>query len=142
MRGTTPAARDDDGRPDPRLEAALAAGIAGVIRGLALTTRLLVPMVASVGPATGGTDAEMAVPALVHADGTRALPVFSSYDAMRAWRTDARPVPMVGARVLAGAAAEGFAAVVIDVAGPVAHVIQDDELDRLAETARGMLGPG
>jgi hypothetical protein len=136
--GVTPSAPDDVGQADPRLAAALASGDAAAIRRLALTTRLLVPVVAM--PAEGA-DAEMAVPALVHADGARALPVFSSYDALRAWRMDARPVPMLGARVFAGAAAEGHDAVVIDVAGPAMHAIQDVDLQALAAAGRQMLDP-
>jgi len=66
-------------------------------------------------------EADMSVPALVNEAGKRALPVFSSYDALRAWRADARPVPMTGARVMAGARAEGYDGVVLDVAGPRPH---------------------
>jgi hypothetical protein len=58
------------------------------------------------------------VPALVNDAGRRALPVFSSYNALRAWQADARPVPMSGARVMAAARAEGYDGVVLDVAGP------------------------
>jgi hypothetical protein len=134
--GVTPADPDDAGGADPQLKAALEAGDVAVVRGLLLTTRLLVPVVAM---PVEGSEAEMAVPALVHADGARALPVFSSYDALRAWRADARPVPMSGARVFAGAAAEGYAAVVVDLAGPAAHAIDDEDLEHLAETARRLL---
>ena len=66
----------------------------------------------------------MAVPRLVGADGRHALPVFTSYDALRAWRADARPVPMPGEQAIAAAIAEGYDAVVLDVAGPIPHVIE------------------
>lgn len=112
--GTTPADPDDDGTVDPALAAAITAGDSGEVGAVLLSARLLVPVVAM--PADG--EADMAVPALVNADGRRALPVFSSYDALRAWRADARPVPMSGARVMAGARAEGYDGVVLDVAGP------------------------
>lgn len=95
----------------------------------ALAARLLVPVVAL---RADGADAEMAVPALVSADGARALPVFSSYDELRAWRSDARPVPMTGARVILGAVAEGYDGVVVDVAGERAVTIADDDLRQLA----------
>jgi hypothetical protein len=68
--------------------------------------------------------------------------VFSSYDALRAWRPDARPVPMSGARVLAGAAQEGYDAVVLDVAGPVAVVVEGAELTALAPAAAQVLATG
>jgi len=118
--GTTPADPDDVGAADPVLAGALAADDHEAVCAALLTARLLVPVVAM--PDAG--EAEMAVPALIGADGRRALPVFSSYDAVRAWRADARPVPMPGERVLAGAVAEGYAAIVVDVAGPAAHVVE------------------
>lgn len=113
--GTTPAAPDDDGDVDPLLAPLLAAATTQEIGVALLGARLLVPVVAT--PSDTG-DAEMAVPALVNEAGRRALPVFSSYDALRAWRADARPVPMSGARVMAGARAEGYDGVVLDIAGP------------------------
>ena len=113
--GTTPAAPGDEGLVDPAYAAALAAGDVEQMRACLPAVRLLVPVVAM--PGADGGEAEMAVPALVAADGSRALPVFSSYDELRAWRPDARPVPMLGARVVAGAAEEGYDGIVVDVAG-------------------------
>jgi hypothetical protein len=119
--GTTPAAPDDDGRVDPRYAEAVASGDPNEVRTALLAVRLLVPVVALPGgdgvDGVDGVDAEMAVPALVAADGARALPVFSSYDELRAWRPDARPVPMSGARVILGAAQEGYDGIVVDIAG-------------------------
>jgi hypothetical protein len=138
--GTTPAAPGDDGTADPALAAASAAGDPARVRIALLSARLLVPVVAV--PISEG-DAEMAVPSLVAADGRRALPVFSSYDALRAWQPDARPVPMSGARAVAGAAAEGYDALVLDVAGPVTHTISGDELATLAAAAAALVAhPG
>jgi SseB protein N-terminal domain len=134
--GTTPAAPDDDGKADPALIAALAVGDPTRTRVVILQVRLLVPVVAM--PSDAG-DAEMAVPALVAADGRRALPVFSSYDALRAWRADARPVPMPGARVIAGAVAERYDGVVLDVAGPVQHTVDGVDLQALAEAATALM---
>jgi len=131
--GTTPAAPDDDGRVDPAYAAAVAAGDRERLLAALLESRLLVPVVAL--PGEDGSDAEMAVPALVAADGARALPVFSSYDELRAWRADARPVPMAGARVVAGAVAEGYDGIVVDVAGERALTIADDDLRELARRA-------
>ena len=132
--GTTPAAPDDTGAADPALSAALAAGDDGEVATALLTARVLVPVVAL--PSAG--DAEMAVPALVDAAGRRALPVFSSYDALRAWQPDARPVPMTGARVVAGAAAEGYDGVVLDVAGPASRTFAGDQLATLAAAAQAL----
>ena len=138
--GTTPADPDDTGQADPDLAAALASGSAATVRSCLLRARLLVPVVAS--PIEGG-DAEMAVPVLVSADGLRALPVFSSYDALRAWRDDARPVPMAGTRVFAAAAGEGHDGVVLDVAGPVPHSVQGEDLHTMARAAESLLAnPG
>ncbi|MBV9096771.1 MAG: SseB family protein [Frankiaceae bacterium] len=131
--GTTPAAPDDDGRIDPLYAAALASGDDATIRAAVLQARLLVPVVAL--PGADGADAEMSVPALVAADGARALPVFSSYDELRLWRPDARPVPMPGARVILGAAGEGYDGVVVDVAGDHPVTIADDDLRALAHNA-------
>ena len=116
--GTTPAAPDDQGDVDPALAPLLATGTTEQVGVALLEARLLVPVVAM--PSEAG-DADMSVPALVNEAGKRALPVFSSYDALRAWRADARPVPMSGARVMAGARAEGYDGVVLDVAGPHPH---------------------
>src|SRR4051794_7166280 len=100
--GVTPADPTDVGEPDPALVAALRAGDADRVCALLLSTRLLVPVVAV--PAEG--EAEMAVPALVNDAGERGLPVFSCLASLREWRPDARPVPMVGTRVIAAAVAD------------------------------------
>jgi len=134
--GTTPADPSDAGAADPDLAAALAGDSAAQIRVCLLKARLLVPVVAA--PVDDG-DAEMAVPLLVAADERRALPVFSSYDALRAWRTDARPVPMSGARVFAAALAESYDGVVLDVAGPAMHTVADSDLAAMAQAAEALL---
>lgn len=118
---TEPAPGEDIGRADPGLTAALESGDVVAIRRALLIARVLVPVVA-LGDESDA--AEMAVPRLVGADRRHALPVFTSYDALRAWQPDARPVPMPGEQAIAGAVAEGYAAVVIDVAGPVTHTVE------------------
>lgn len=133
--GTTPAAPDDDGAADAGLMTALAGGDGQGIGIAMLRARLLLPVVAI---RTDG-EADMAVPALVDADGRRALPVFSSYDALRAWQPDGRPVPMPGARVLAAAVDEGYDGVVLDVAGPTAHTLTGPDLAALAAAGRALL---
>jgi hypothetical protein len=129
--GTTPADPDDRGEADPALAAALAADDAAAVARLLPVTRLLVPVVAM--PASG--EAEMAVPALVNADGQRGLPVFSSVAALQAWQPDARPVPMAGSRVLAAAVEEGYDGLVVDVAGPHPFELAADELQTLVRAA-------
>src|SRR4051812_22606488 len=129
--GTTPSDPSDVGAAEPTLLTALTVGGAAAINVALLSARVLVPVVAL--PGVG--EAEMAVPSLVAADGSRALPVFSSYDALRAWRPEARPVPMAGARVVAGAAAEGYDGIVVDVAGSAPVTIADEDLRRLAQIA-------
>lgn len=132
--GVTPAAPDDDGSADPRLVAALGAGDLDRFVQLLPQVRLLVPVVAlpATGPASG--EAEMAVPALVNEAGRRALPVFTCLAELAAWRDDARPVPMNGARVLAGAVAEGYDGVVLDVAGKQPVTLDRTALEKI--TAR------
>jgi hypothetical protein len=105
---------DDNGDVDPALAPLLATATSEEVGVALLSARLLVPVVAM----RSDGEADMAVPELVNEHGLRALPVFSSYDALRAWRDDARPVPMSGARVMAAARSEGYDGVVLDVAGP------------------------
>ena len=133
--GTTPSLPGDRGEADEELLAALRAGDVVGARLRLLRARVLVPVVAL--PAAG--EAEMAVPALVDADGARALPLFTSYAALRAWRPDARPVPMSGARALAGARAEGYDAVVVDLADGHRHAVDGDDLAVLAAAAERVL---
>jgi hypothetical protein len=136
--GTTPSDPDDVGAADPRLVAALREGRDEDVAVALLAARLLVPVVAL--PAAG--EAEMAVPALVDASGRRALPVFSSTDALAAWQPDARPVPMPGARVLAAAADEGYEGVVLDVAGPAAYTLAGERLRVVSAAAAQVLATG
>jgi hypothetical protein len=112
---------EDTGQVDPDLAAALAAGDVPAIRAALLAARVLVPIVALGDESTA---AEMAVPRLVGADGRHALPVFSSYDTLRAWRSEGRPVPMSGRQAVAAALTEGYAALVLDVAGPRTHTVE------------------
>ncbi|HTR68917.1 MAG TPA: SseB family protein [Mycobacteriales bacterium] len=110
----------DRGAGDPRLIEALDSGDSAAIRRAILTVRVLVPLVEI---RAAGKAAEVALPRIVNASGHAALPVFSSYDALRAWRADARPVPMLGEQAVAAALSEGCAALVLDVAGPVPHSV-------------------
>jgi len=113
------------------LAAALASGDDALVVQMLPVVRLLVPVVAM----PGSGEAEMAVPALVNADGRRALPVFSSVAALQAWQPGGRPVPMAGARVIAAAAQEGYDGLVVDVAGPHSFELDAAELRALAQPA-------
>src|SRR5580704_18069133 len=90
-------------------------------------------------PRPDGSDsgAEMSLPTLVGRDGRRAIPAFTSSQALGMWRRQARPVPAFAAQVWR-AAAEDACAVVVDVAGPVPMAIDGA---RLAALADGRPGP-
>ena len=135
----------DDGAPDPRVSAALAAYAArrgsehAALTALA-ASRLLVPVVAVLtGAEQGRADglrreksSEMALPTLIGADGRAALPAFTCLDSLARWRADARQVPVPAAGVWQAGAQEA-GAVVIDVAGPVPFAVDGARLAALAE---------
>jgi hypothetical protein len=142
--------RDDDGSADQAAAAALSAFGAGTgsehAALLALAAaRLLVPVVAELGPAgpapspeplpagAGEKSSDMALPTLVGRDGRRALPAFTSLQALARWQPSARPVPADAALVWR-AAEQDSCAVVIDIAGPVPLEVEGA---RLAALARG-----
>jgi SseB protein N-terminal domain len=147
--------RDDHGEAAPDVAAALAAYAAGtggehaVLSALA-GSRLLVPVVAVLAGETaepettggvpfGGEKAsEMAMPAIVGRDGRRAMPAFTSAEAVSRWQPSARPVPVPASGVWQSAAQESMA-VVIDIAGPVPLVVEGA---RLAALAAGAQAPG
>jgi hypothetical protein len=119
----------DDGTTDPALAAALAGGsLADVVRAWA-PSRALVPVVAVLGEGeelvavAGDKSADMALATLTGADGTRALPAFTSAAALATWDAAARPVPVEAARAAQAAVAEGCDVVVLDVAGPASRVL-------------------
>lgn len=156
--------RADHGDADPAVAAALTAYAAGtggehaVLQALA-DSRLLVPVVAVIAdelaqpgsgaipdpiagaggpPVQGEKASEMAMPAIVGRDGRRAVPAFTSADAVRRWQPEARPVPVPAAGVWQSAVQESCA-VVIDIAGPVPLVVEGA---RLATLAAGQQAPG
>jgi hypothetical protein len=101
--------------------------------------RLLVPVVATasrlgemVAGLTSDKEAEMSVVTLQAQDGRRALLAFTGLDALQSWQPDARPVPVTVDRAAQTARNEGLAAVLIDVAGPYALVIEGEVLTELA----------
>ena len=80
----------------------------------------------------GEKETEMALPTLIGNDGRKAVIAFTGTETIRRWRADARPVPVPADRLWPAAAAEQADAVVIDVAGPVALVIEGARLAALA----------
>ena len=101
--------------------------------------RLLVPVVATatrLGETVGGLpsdkEAEMSVVTLQAQDGRRALLAFTGLDALRGWQPDARPVPVTVDRAAQTARNEDLAAVLIDIGGPHALVIEGEVLEELA----------
>ena len=139
----------DAGAPDPGLRAALLAydetpaAVTALVDALA-RARVLVPVVAvatAVEPG-GGSNAgglarekstDMALVTVAGRDGRRALPVFSGLDALRRWRSDARPVPVEGRRAAVAGLAEGAEALLLDLAGPARAVVAGPALRALAE---------
>jgi hypothetical protein len=130
----------DDGAADPLVLAALTAYATGQgSEHAALTalsrSRLLVPVVAVLAESDdqgGEKSTEMALPTLVAQDGSRAVLAFTCLDALKRWRSDARPVPVRAASAwLAGT--QEASAVVIDVAGPVPLAVDGARLAALAE---------
>ncbi len=117
---------DPDGRHDGTLEVLQRA-------------RLLVPVVAMVGEVEHDASglarektSDMATVLTRGEDGRTALLAFTGTDALHRWDPEARPVPVTVARAAEAALAEGAAAVVVDVAGPVMFVVDAEDLRELA----------
>jgi hypothetical protein len=125
---------NDSGGADPALLSVLEAhgrGEAAVEHayGYLLNARVLAPIVAVLGEAEEVPDeqgrnlrrdknSDMALVTLVAPDGTRALPVFTSVEALAAWNPEARPMPVAFPRACAAAKAEGAEVVLVDLGRP------------------------
>jgi hypothetical protein len=125
---------NDNGGADPALLAVLEAHARGEAAiehayGYLLNARVLAPIVAVLGEAEEATDeqgrnmtrdknSDMALVTLVAPDGTRALPVFTSVEALVQWNPEARPMPVAFPRACAAAKAEGAEVVLVDLARP------------------------
>lgn len=125
------AAAADDGEPDRALAEALQAWAfanptdstaeqAAVVTAF-LQARVYVPAVAPEPDRLG-------MIALRREDGLTAVPVFTGIEALVAWKSDARPLPHVGAAVAAMAIEEGYAVAVIDIDGPITATLPIDTL--------------
>lgn len=143
---------DDDGAADPAVTAALAAYDEDPDRlhrdtlAVLQDARVLVPVVAVPGevevdpddPAGLARDktSDMATVLMRGPGGRTALLAFTSMSSMRAWRADARPVPVAVPDAAEAARHDGADTLLVDVAGPVRFVVQDDDLAALAEGYR------
>ncbi|MGO3211270.1 SseB family protein [Brachybacterium sp. AOP42-C2-15] len=124
----------DDGSAPAAVTAALAAHRAGqdphrqgLVSALA-AARVLVPIMAvatetgtTVHGLTGDNGADMAMVSITAPDGTTVLPLFTSVAALAAWRSDARPVPVIAPQAAQAAVQEGCTALLLDPATPAAE---------------------
>ena len=139
-----PAFPDDDGAADPAVVAALAAYEAGTGDHAAAVAalapgRLIVPVVAVLGEVevdeqglARDKSSDMAAVLMQGRDGRTALLAFTSLATLAAWDPEARPVPVPAPTAALAAVQEQAAAVVVDIAGPVAFVVEGDALRALA----------
>ena len=136
----------DTGEADPALIAALAAAQAhpGPEADVAVMERVaqarwLVPVVAVAtevdesGPHAADTRSDMAAVTLTAPDGSRALPMFTSLDALAAWDATARPVPVPAAAAAQAAISEECQVLLVDVASSHAMVLRPSMLWALAQ---------
>ncbi|HSA53487.1 MAG TPA: SseB family protein [Yinghuangia sp.] len=139
----------DDGSADAALTTALASGAApGEVLAALAPARLLVPVVAILGEledtAPGELQREkssdMAVPTIAGPGGRKALPAFTSTDALARWRPDARPVPVDARRAALATYSEGADTLLLDLAGPVTYEVTGPVLRALAE-GRELVAP-
>ena len=121
----------DDGSVPAELAAALRAHRAGedadreqLVAALA-QARVLVPIMAvatetgtTAHGLTGDNGADMAMVSITAPDGTTVLPLFTSVASLSAWRSDARPVPVVAPQAAQAAVQEGCTALLLDPATP------------------------
>jgi hypothetical protein len=124
----------DNGSVAPGVEAALASYDAGettYAETLAVLqqARLLVPVVAI---ADEDKSSDMATVLLTGRDGRLALLAFTGLGPLRAWDSQARPVPVDTALAARAATQDGAEALMIDVAGPTSFVIEGDDLTAVA----------
>lgn len=128
----------DDGRADPRWDAAYADP--GLVEALLRAgVRLLVPIVAVLDEADEETGADksshMASVSIVQTDGRRGMLAFTGIETLAMWDPGARPVPVTSHQVAAAALEEGADGVLVDIAGPVRFAIDGQLLEDLAHSA-------
>jgi hypothetical protein len=136
----------DDGGVDPVVAAALAAydetpEAALHLAALAVLqdARVLVPVVAVLGEVeldeaglAHDKTSDMAAVLLTGRDGRTALLAFTGSASLTTWDPAARPVPVPVRQAAQAAIQDGAAALVLDLAGPVQFVIEEEDLTALA----------
>ncbi|MFD5468029.1 SseB family protein [Kitasatospora sp. NPDC127059] len=140
-----PGFSDDDGTADRALAEALARwsqdrAVEPEVLAALTPTRLMVPIVAILGEVEvdehghrHDKSSDMAVPVLEAPDGRRALPAFTSLEALTRWRADARPAPTAAPQAAMVAFSERADTLLIDPAGPVPFLLSGARLRALAE---------
>ncbi len=135
----------DDGQPDARLMAALAAddgspaGRSEVWAALA-TARVFLPLAAR-RHGSAGSAADMALVLIGSTSGARALPAFADGHAVQRWRAEARPVPVTGPEACRTALDDGAQALLLDPTG-AALAITGSELSEIAAGRVPVAGTG
>jgi hypothetical protein len=141
-----PGFADDDGAVDPSVAAALSAYAADPERLHAPTmavlqdSRVLVPVVAVLGDVEHDEQglahdktSDMAAVLMRGRDGRNALLAFTGRGSLVQWDAAARPVPVSVRRAAEAALQDQASAMLLDVAGPVLFVIEEEDLRSLAE---------
>ncbi|MDO4919528.1 SseB family protein [Kocuria sp.] len=136
---------DDPGHADPDLDSALTAwraaqaGEQEVVAAL-VGVRVFVPIVAQVsrshiteGGLVADKEADMALVGLQASDGRKALPVFTSTEALRTWNPEARPVAADIRRAALSAVQDGSALLVVDPGSDPAFVLRRPALWAVAQ---------
>lgn len=131
--------RDDDGRADSVVRAALQAysanpASAGHLLAALADARVLVPVVAVADRVEHGMDKDshMSSVEFVATDGRRALLAFTGTDSLAAWDPTARPVPRRAHHAAQAVVTEQMDALILDIAGPHPVVVDGALLARLA----------
>lgn len=137
----------DDGRPDPRLAAALqrwpdvptAAARAEVLAALSGARVFLAlaaqPTGTELSPVPGleqERGAEMSLLSVVSSTGARALPAFTDGHVVQQWRAEARPVPVPGPQACSTALDDDADVLLLDPLG-AAFAVTSQEMRALAE---------
>lgn len=148
-----PSFAGDEGAVDPALSAALSAYdvspeadlVEEHFATLAVLqdARVMVPVVALLGEVeydeqghAHDKTSDMAAVLMAGRDGRTALLAFTGLDSLTRWDPDARPVPVTSCHAARAALQDGASALLVDVAGPVLFVVEEEELTALAEGHR------